>query len=102
MQYRNDTCQGEEIRVGLCEHALDLVDFSSSSLFLGRVSKPDGHCRIQLELHERHGMESDPQRLVRDRRVNFCELRPKLPKFVWEDNGIKDCLGLSRIQCTRN
>ena len=56
VQYTDNTGQGKEVRIGLCEHPFHFIDLGSGSLLLGRVPEPDGHRRVQLEFHEGHGV----------------------------------------------
>ena len=98
----DQTGQGEEPRVCLQQHSLNLVDLSSPSPLLGSLREPVRHGSQDLELHERHGLECESDLGAGRGAIQLDVVRAEMPKFVGEDNGIMLSLCASLIALIGN
>ena len=86
MEHAHRPRQREEVRVGLDEHALDLVELTRGrpALLLRRLGEALSERREDRELPVRHRLELDLQGQHRRRRVDLHVLRAQVPEFVRE------------------
>ena len=86
MKHAHRPRQREEVRVGLDEHALDLVELTRGrpALLLRRLGEALSERREDRELPVRHRLELDLQGQHRRRRVDLHVLRAQVPEFVRE------------------
>lgn len=88
MQQADQRSQGQEIRISLHQHSLDLVNLciASPSLLLSSLIKSVRHTRKYLEFEVRHWLEDNLEGESRRGAVDFDVLGAEVPEFVGEDD----------------
>ena len=102
MKHADQCGQCKEIRVGLYEHALDLIQLTRSLPVLRGLLESMRHARKQLHLGESHWLELDGEREDKPLRrvgrvgsVNFHQMGAEVPEVIREDDRIVE-RGLAR------